>query len=190
MLLFLPVVLSGCASVVSRSIVDPDRHWKHEVKLANLGAKRGTSWGVLYYRGRELPSYFDSLIISGSRYDYHLPADPGEPGGYQPDERHAALGVSSAPSSAAPSAAPASAAPINPMDLNRGWYLAGPQERKSGTPEEWVWVKRQNLEAFLDPAALNRFARAYRLSALPRGESRPGEDTLPNPVWAGVATSS
>ncbi len=174
LLLLLPLLLPGCVSVVSRAVVDPQRTWKHEEQVTLTGLNRGVVRGVLYYRGKEFPDYFDSLVIGARRFNYRAPTGPAEPAGYQDDPRWAA-------------AANGLPGPLAPADLARGWYLAGPQERRSGTPEQWVWVKRQSLEAFLDPSALSRFARVWRLTPVGGGGYRPEEGTPLISVRLGVA---
>jgi uncharacterized protein YceK len=173
-LLLLVVLLAGCASMISRETPDSAKIWRHEIQVARLGLQRGVPWGTLYYRGRELPDYFDSLVIGATGYRFLVPPNDGTlgvsaeavragaatSGGYQVDSGYTP-------------ATSASSVRIGAADLDRGWYLAGPHQRKQGTPDSWVWVKRQNLEAFLDPSAVGRFAQAYRLSSILRGGAYP-----------------
>ena len=53
-----------------------------------------------------------------------------------------------------------------PEELRRGWYTAALTEKRDETPSDWVWVKRQNLESYLNPKNLYEFVKRYRLSTI------------------------
>ncbi len=43
-------------------------------------------------------------------------------------------------------------------------------QKRQDTPADWIWVKRENLEAFVDPDRLYNFINKYEL--IPKVEER------------------
>ncbi len=166
------LLIPGCASIVSEEYPDPDERWRYEIRLTRKGTAREGEWGRLAYRGRELPSWFSTIVISGRRFDYLIRKEPADFLGYRqiddsageeepvrtphddPDDIHRPD-------------------PISERELDRGWYWADFAERKAGTPPDWVWIRRENLSAYVDPAELREFADEYELGPILREEDLP-----------------
>jgi hypothetical protein len=104
-------------------------------------------------------SFFESIVIHGSRYDYTIRQQKGDFGGYRLDEDYQPVSGSGEGKQPEPEE-------IDEEQLERGWYLAGLQNRRTGTPENWVWVRRLNLEAFVNPGRLREFASKFDLSTI------------------------
>ena len=55
---------------------------------------------------------------------------------------------------------------ISKEEFKRGWYLAGLNQRRTETPGDWIWVKRENIEAYLDPRKMYSLISKYKISRI------------------------
>ena len=154
----LVMALTGCQTTVVKDKPDQAEDWTYAVRIARVGERQGGEWGYLFYRGREVLSFFESIVIDGTRYDYVIRESKGEFGGYRRRGETPGGEGETGPETAGDG--------ITPEQLERGWYLAGPVDRRLGTPEHWVWVKRLNIEAFVDPSQIGRFTRTFDISPI------------------------
>lgn len=150
---FLSMFMSSCASIRTRERPDPRQNWVYTVRAGSRATEADPRFGALRYRDNVLGSYFSSLVISESRFDFMIryPEEPFR--GYrrdldfEPPEQH-------------------SEEVFTRRDHNRGWYFAALDQRKRDTPDWWIWVRRENLEAFINPDRIDEFVGQYRLGEI------------------------
>lgn len=143
-------VLSGCQTVDTVEYPDAEAMWKYRVDFTKPGTENGGRSGHLFYRGWELAGYFSTVIIGETKYDYTIQIDPSDFGGYAKDPAY-----SPPPST--------DLLRLEDEEKERGWYFAPADRRRADTPADWIWVKRENLQAFVDPDRLYRFLNKYEL---------------------------
>ncbi|TVQ96225.1 MAG: hypothetical protein EA403_17010 [Spirochaetaceae bacterium] len=153
---------TGCASVQTREDLQPDDRWVYTVRELPGGSERLR--GELRFRNSRLPDYFSEVVIGERRFAMSLRAASGPYEGYREDqgfsfERTIGELKTLRPQTGEPGALPASA-------RRRGWYLGGLHERRPDTPDDWIWVRRENLEAWVNPRRVEAFATSYQLGAM------------------------
>jgi len=152
------LAVTGCASYQTTESVQPAEHWSYTVR-ERVPAKGRTEYsGRLTYRNREIEPYFSEIVVGSLRFRFLIQTEREPFSGYRRVE-NAGGGAPETKSSSGPPAQ---------NELRRGWYLGAADERKSGTPEEWIWVRRENLEAFVDPGRLGDLARDFKLGSIIR----------------------
>jgi hypothetical protein len=151
----LAALLMGCQTLVTQE--HPAENWQYQIKADRVGEKRGIPWGYLFYKGRELKSYFSTLVISDTRYDFTINTEESDFGGYRVNKEYTDQSSQATER-------------IGEEEMKKGWYLAGLEQRKLSTPDYWIWVKRQNVEAFLDPSSIYSFLKKYNISAIVGGD--------------------
>jgi hypothetical protein len=159
LILLLIVGLSGCQTTAVVEHPDAAGRWRYKLDTTRPNTEKGGERGRLYYRGRQLPGYFSTIIIGATRYDFAFRTDPSGFGGYAKKPGYTPSKVVSMR--------------VDPEDLERGWYFAPMDQRRQNTPDSWIWVKRENLEAFVDPDKLYRFVKRYDLIQAPEEQESP-----------------
>jgi hypothetical protein len=150
--------LLGCQTLVSKEY--PGVDWQYHIKTDNVGENRGIKWGYLFYKGRELKSYFNIVVIRETRYDFTIKTEESEAGGFWINAKHVTPLLSDDQR-------------ISKEEFKRGWYLAGLNQRRADTPGDWIWVKRENIEAYMDPRRMYSLISKYKFSRiLDGGENR------------------
>jgi len=144
--------LASCATITLVEHPDPRGDWRYTVSIAGQGTPRERKWGALIYKKDTLPSAFSALVIGTTRYNFSLRVNPTDFEGYAKDET-------------GPLRIEYATVPIEEKELGLGWYFGSLSQKKPNTPEDWIWVKRENLEAFLDPEKIDSFVR--KLSLVP-----------------------
>ena len=175
--LVIPLVsLAGCTTVRTRERPDPREDWVYTVRSGARRASEDLLYGELRYRGSVLPSYFSSVVIGTSRFNYSIrtPVEPFR--GYRRDLDFELPADAAEYTDAAEYADAAEPGPENDTvdlftrrDRNRGWYFGALHQRRRETPSWWIWVRRENLEAFLDPNRIEEFVRRYHLEPISPG---------------------
>jgi hypothetical protein len=150
--------LLGCQTLVSKEY--PGVDWQYHIKTDNVGENRGIKWGYLFYKGRELKSYFNIVVIRETRYDFTIKTEESEAGGFWINAKHVTPLLSDDQR-------------ISKEEVKRGWYLASLNQRRADTPGDWIWVKRENIEAYMDPRRMYSLISKYKFSRiLDGGENR------------------
>ena len=146
----LVLMLSGCQSIDTIEYPDAEGRWRYRVEVTKPGTEEEGRRAHLSYRGKELAGYFSTVIIGETKYDYTIRINPSDFSGYVKD-----------PDYSPPD--PTNRAGLEDEEKKRGWDFAPADQRKKDTPADWIWVKRENLEAFVDPDRLHRFLTTYEL---------------------------
>lgn len=158
LVLLLFSVVSGCRTIDVIEYPDAEGKWKYRVDITRPNTENEGRRGYLFYRGRELAGHFSTIIIGETKYDYTISIDPWDFGGYAKDPAY------SPPTST-------TSLRVEREEQKRGWYFASANQRRQDTPADWIWVKRENLEAFVDPDKLYLFINKYELTPEPeKGE--------------------
>jgi hypothetical protein len=142
--------IGGCSTTAVIEHPDANGRWTYKIAVTKPNTENEGKRGSLLYRGREPAVYFSSVIIGGSKYDYLFSIDPGDFSGYAEDPEY------NAPTWR-------SSLRLTKEEQRRGWYFAPKDQRRSGTPAQWIWVRKENIEAFVDPDKLYRFSTRYGL---------------------------
>ena len=156
------LLITGCATVQRREEVPPDERWVYTVR--ELPGRGDRLRGELRFRNYRLPDYFSAVVIGERRFTMALPAAAGAYEGYREDSAFTldrAIGelIAQEPPDGEPS-------PLSNSERTLGWYLGGLHERRVDTPEEWIWVRRENLEAWVNPRRIEAFASSFRIAAM------------------------
>ncbi len=148
------VFATGCASVRTRDAMGPEGDWEYVIRVQPRVGSADLETGELRFRGRAIPTFFSELVVFGQRYQYRYRTERDPFQGYRADEEFELPEIIEA------------GPELTRRERNRGWYLAELEERRPGTPSGWVWVRRENLSAYLDPRELREFAGYYGLAAI------------------------
>jgi hypothetical protein len=149
--IFAIVLLIGCQTLVSKEY--PAADWQYQIKKDSVGEKRGVPWGYLFYRGRELKSYFNTVVIKQTRYDFTIKTEESEVGGFWINPEHVTPESQSTEG-------------IGEEEFKRGWYLAGLDQKRTDTPDDWIWIRRENIEAYVDPRKMYSLISKYKISQI------------------------
>lgn len=143
---------TGCTTVQSRDEFGPDARWTYTIR--ELPGRGEQLRGELSFRGRRLPLYFSEVVVGNRRYTaaLHTTGDPFQ--GYREDDDFSLPEITTG------------APELSRPERSRGWYRSELTQRRTGTPEDWIWVRRENLEAYLNPGRLHAFASHYRLAEM------------------------
>ncbi len=149
-------VLFGCATLRERE-APPD--WEYVVRVSERDET--IRHGELRFKGEPIEPVFSAVVIEDAKFTYVLRTADEPFRGYRRVEQFTQ---------------PDAHAKVEPFshDLARGWYLAEFGDRRAGTPEGWVWVRRENVEAYVDQTRLREFASHHRLNQIetPKVETR------------------
>jgi hypothetical protein len=143
-------VVSGCQSIDIIEYPDAEGRWKYRVDITKPDTENEERRAHLFYRGKELAGHFSTVIIGETKYDYTIRINPSDFSGYAKDPNYL------------PPPLPTQLGLVDEEE-KRGWYFAPADQRRRDTPADWIWVKRENLEAFVDPDRLYRFINKYEL---------------------------
>ncbi len=148
------VFLAGCATVRTRDTLGPERDWEYRIRVQPRVGAQDLETGELRYRGRTVPAVFSEVVLFGQRYEYRYRTEQDTFQGYRLDEDFEPAEITER------------GPELTRRDRSRGWYLAEYDERRPGTPSGWIWVRRENLNAYLDPRQIREFAAHYGLAEL------------------------
>ena len=142
----------GCTSVQSREELAPDDRWSYTIR--ELPGRGERLRGELTFRKRRMPLYFSEVVVGSRRFTVVLETTGEGFEGYLEDSQFS------------PPQTVSGGAPLGSSDRARGWYAAPLEQRRPGTPAEWIWVRRENLSAYLNPQRIDAFARNYQLAQM------------------------
>lgn len=160
-------VLIGCATVRDRDALGPERNWEYRVREQPRIGSPNLETGELRFRDRGIPIVFSELVLFNERYTYRYRTEYDPFQGYRKDPEFDPPEITEA------------GPELSRRERNRGWYLSELDERRPGTPGGWIWVRRENLSAYLDPREMREFAEYYRLEEL-SGRHATAEDRRSN----------
>lgn len=155
------ISVTGCASVRTREDLQPDERWVYTVR--ELPGRGERVRGELQFRSSRLPHYFSEVVIGERRFTMALRAADGDMEGYREDLHFSRIAEARALGHEQSASA---AEPLSDSARRRGWYLGGLHERRPDTPDDWIWVRRENLEAWVNPRRVEAFATSYQLGAM------------------------
>lgn len=143
---------AGCTTVRSRDELDPEARWTYAIR--ELPGRGEQLRGELSFRGRRVPLYFSEIVVGGRRYTAALRTTGDGFQGYREDKAFSPPEITTV------------APQLSQSEQTRGWYLSELTERRAGTPQDWIWVRRENLAAHLDPRRLHAFASHHQLAEM------------------------
>jgi hypothetical protein len=68
--------------------------------------------------------------------------------------------------------------PITPQELEQGWYWGMKDQKKPGTPDDWIWVEAGRSSKWIKPPLVQNFEECVRY--YPVGESYPRQCKTPD----------
>ncbi|TVQ37647.1 MAG: hypothetical protein EA384_11230 [Spirochaetaceae bacterium] len=146
------ILLGACTTVQSREELAPDERWSYTVR--ELPGRDGRLRGELSFRGRRTPLYFSEVVVGSRRFTAALRTTAEGFEGYREDRTFE------------PPEPGVSGSSVSTGERSRGWYIAGLDQRRPATPAEWVWVRRENLEAWVNPLRIQAFAAHFKLAEM------------------------
>ncbi len=167
MLVLLPG-LSGCATVRDHDRLGPELDWEYRVREQPRIGSPNLETGELWYRNRAIPTVFSEVVLFGERYTYRYRTEYDPFQGYRKDPEFEPPEITE------------DGPELTRRERNRGWYLSELEERRPGTPSGWVWVRRENLGAYIDPREMREFAEYYGLHELSRRPPATDDDRRSN----------
>lgn len=151
-------LITACATTTR---LTPEEQWEYTVTESQRLGRAPLKTGALRFRDRQIPSYFSTVVIGSRRFEYVIRSDAEPFAGYRLDEEW--NGEPPEPEGES----------VGRTVRNRGWYFAGYGELRPGTPDGWIWIQRENLEAWVDPTAIETFAETHHLAAIHRPPAPP-----------------
>ena len=136
---------------VQPEINEPPTEWHYGVEVTNSGTRSEGKIGHLFFRDLEIPGIFDEIIIRRTRYEYYQRSHLWDFAGYVKDSEYK-------------NEISFQDEKICDTELKNGWYYAHKDEKKKNTPENWVWVRRENIRAFINPEKIVEFVKKHQLS--------------------------
>lgn len=132
-------------------VAEPPTEWRYIVETTNPGTRSEGKIGHLFFKELEIPGVFDEIIVGNTLYQYYQRSHLWDFAGYvikkdfsdtveYGEER------------------------IRDADTINGWYYGRRSQKKQGTPLNWVWVRREGVQAFLNPEHIVQFVKTHRLS--------------------------
>jgi hypothetical protein len=152
------LLVAGCATVTDQQLLGVEENWEYTVRR---NERRGQKKSTLTYKNRTVGTYYSAIVVGNRRFQFNIATGPEELAGY---------GISQIEPSAVDSALPA----MTEEEIKDGWYLAERQKLRPGTPEDWIWVERENLKAWINPRSLTRLANRYDVGPILRGKDAEG----------------
>ncbi|MBN1798560.1 MAG: hypothetical protein JW822_08275 [Spirochaetales bacterium] len=147
---------SACKTADADNAVQKNGSWTYEIETTLPGTKSEGQWGHLYYKGKEVPPVFELMLVNNTLYIYRIRELAWKFGGYEKQ-------------ATAESKIVESSEKIATAEMEKGWYRAARDQWKTGTPSTWIWTKRDELKAFLDPAKMDLFVSHNKLKPLVPG---------------------
>ncbi len=148
------MLLGGCATTTRTT---PEEHWEYSVTEQRRLGSAAIETGVVRYRGNVVPTYFSEFVVGSRRFEYTVRSDEQPFRGYRLDEdwdERAQVNES--------------LDELGRRERNQGWYLGDFDELKPGTPDDWVWVRRETLRAWVAPRRIDSFADRHQLATMVR----------------------
>ena len=166
------IVLFGACASTTRTT--PEEHWEYAVTEQRRLGSPAIETGVVRYRGNVVPTYFSEFVVGGRRFEYTVRSDEQPFRGYRLDEdreEHPQVNES--------------LDELRWRERNRGWYLGGFDELRPGTPDDWIWVRRGSMSAWVEPRRIESFAETHQLATMVR-TARPQQPTSQVRIQIGV----
>jgi hypothetical protein len=151
-------VTLGCVTTVQLEEFGEGQRWEYKVRESDYNGRQRAS---LSYRGQTVGSDYSTIVAAGKRFDFQLKTDRLGFEGYE-------LSGQSRPRPAV------SDPPLSEQERKQGWYLAAFDGLRRGTPDDWVWVRRENISAWVDPGRLSRLAARYDIVPILGAENDTG----------------
>lgn len=149
------VLLIGACATTTRTT--PEEHWEYAVTEQRRLGSPAIENGVVRYRGNVVPTYFSEFVVGNRRFEYIFRSDEQTFRGYRLDdewEERAEVNES--------------LDDLGRSQRNRGWYLGDFNELKPGTPDDWIWVRRESLSAWVAPRRIESLAETHELARMVR----------------------
>ncbi len=149
--LFLVGFVAGCATAPEPVREEPADRWVHEIRERSRRDGPEERTGTLFYRRSVVTPYFSTVVIGKTRYSYIYPTDDDPFRGYRADPAPVPIETDKELEA------------VEGRSRRRGYYLAELEERRPNTPNDWVWVERGNIRAWVRPGMLEDLADRYAL---------------------------
>lgn len=150
-------VTSACATTGRSS---PGEEWEYVVVETPRIAAAPLVSGTLRYRDSTIPEYFSEIVIGRRRFTYVFRMREEPFRGYRLEE------------SEEPRSPETSGDSLSGRERNRGWYLGDREVIRPGTPENWIWVRRENVAGWVAPDSLAVFAEEHDFPPMRQATTR------------------
>lgn len=151
-LIIISVILSGCATLFSKS---GKSILNHEIKYSKKGSKSERRSGYLKAESMLIPDCFNTVVDGSRVYIFKSKNTTWGDDGYFPAEDESAEKVY-----------PSVNKNIDDSDLSRGWSeVTG---RCLNVPEGWIFVKWNGGSAVVTPGKIDELVKVKDIKLLPR----------------------
>lgn len=155
--LFVFVVLAmsvwgqGRDQAQARKLVEINSRWTQLSITTNPGSRSEGVTSKLLFDDEIMTPWFDTIVIGSTRFEFVSGSNLWDFKGYD------RIAVDAQFESALDR--------IHSDDLERGWYLGSVSDRKTKTPDSWIWVSCGDTEMFLDPERIEEAVQVHQLSS-------------------------
>lgn len=151
-LLLLAIIAPVWSQAQNRDRLTINSHWNQVIITTNAGSRSEGYTSYLHYMNESMTPWIETILIGSDRFDFVSGDNPWDFKGY--DQTFDNIQYSTGRYL------------FGTTDLTRVWYEGTAETRKIGTPDEWIWASRGDLELFIDPERIRAAADAYQLSRL------------------------
>jgi hypothetical protein len=131
---------------------------KHKVSMKNEGMGNEVNKGQLFINNRELPPFFELVIIENQIYQFVSGKNASHEYGYWPEPQFELPPITTVEQ-------------IDDKDIERGWYFSDLDRKKDHTPGDWIWIKSGNIRAYVDVKKLPDFIQTQRAELVDQEKS-------------------
>ncbi len=152
-IIFISLLFFTCVSVKDNSDKNKQTNWKYKIEITAEGTRSEGEVGHLSYGAKEIGPVFNIIVVNKAAYEFLIRENAWDFGGYKKISDRSYTPV-------------LCDTKIDDVELTQGWYLSSNTCKKQGTPAEWIWIKRKDLEAFLNPDKISIFIKHYKLNPM------------------------
>jgi hypothetical protein len=122
---------------------------EHKISLKNVGKGNELSMGHLFINDKEIPPFFELVIIENQIYKFILGENAAKEYGYWPEDRFQLPPINIVEE-------------IDKREIERGWYFSDFDKKKALTPADWIWIKSGDLRAYVQANKLPDFVQTQK----------------------------
>jgi len=152
-IIFLNLFLLTCVTAKENPDKNKRINWRYEIETTAAGTRSEGQIGHLFYGENEIGPVFNILVVKKTVYEFLVRENAWDFGGYK----------KISDSSYTPVACDTK---IKESELKQGWYLSSITCKKHGTPADWIWIKRKDLEAFVSPDKIGFVITHFKLNPM------------------------
>lgn len=155
-LIFAVFSVLTCVSTNNVSDNHNQNNWTYKIEITSPGTRSEGQLGHLFYNKQEIGPFFDIVVVGDAVYEYRLKRRLWDFGGYVQITDNSYTPVSCK-------------VKITDAEITQGWYISKITCKKQGTPSDWIWIKRDDLNVFVYPKRIGALVHNYKLEPISGG---------------------